>query len=637
MFVTVANGVVDVEQVRTGNEAVLRARYEEAIVLHTGGQGDECTDSAGKKAPGNFGYIEDGSAACPVVTQVNSTIGGDTGNALTRQCDTSYMTGLIGTVVFLPVFAVVWLLERELRSEREDEVMGLVVRQTQQANSEMERLIEGNRTLLTAIAAAPSVREFAQDRCSRYLGSLAGSLPHLHAILVLDLAGDPRCTDDPSRSTANYADRPYFRAALQSGGFVVGQYTLGRVEPSQILPMASVIRNEAGIAIGVAVVGLRLSHLQSIVGAWGLPENGSLTIADSEGTILARNPAPERFVGARIPEDFVTRWVRARSPGVEEVQSQDGTWRIIAYQPASVSPAGVYVSSGFARDEAFVAADSNWLWNLAVLAAGLLGAVVMSFVAAETLIRRPVNDLVGLAHAWSRREPAKVSRPIATTEFETVAASLDKMGMAMEERSRTAAKQQELLVAELHHRVKNLLGMVQAIGVQTATSVGAPREFNARFTERIQALSRTTEMLTVRQWEGLNLRDILQAEMDATPRSEAAELQGPDLSLPPQLAMPVTLIAHELATNAVKYGCLSQPDGRLAVAWTVAGECGREVLNLEWRERCPQPVSPGTGTGFGSKLIRRLLASVGTGGSQFENGGLVFSMRVELDQFQKAV
>lgn len=82
----------------------LRAKYEDAIVLHTGGKGDDCTNSAGQTAPGNFGYIEDGSAACPVVTQVDSTIGGDTGNALTKQCDTSYMTALIGTVVFLPVF-----------------------------------------------------------------------------------------------------------------------------------------------------------------------------------------------------------------------------------------------------------------------------------------------------------------------------------------------------------------------------------------------------------------------------------------------------------------------------------------------------------------------------------------------------
>lgn len=79
--------------------------------------------------------------------------------------------------------------------------------------------------------------------------------------------------------------------------------------------MAAPIRDESGAVVGVAVVGLRLSHLQSIVGSWALPENGSLTLADREGTILARNPLPDSFVGTAIPEEFVARCVRPPPTG----------------------------------------------------------------------------------------------------------------------------------------------------------------------------------------------------------------------------------------------------------------------------------------------------------------------------------
>ncbi|WP_181704990.1 HWE histidine kinase domain-containing protein [Chthonobacter rhizosphaerae] len=538
-------------------------------------------------------------------------------------------------LALLPVFAVVWLLEQELRQARHQEVRDLVARQTQQANSEMVRLTEGIRTLLTAVAASPSVVAFEREPCSAYVASLTRSLPHLRSILVLDLDGDVRCVDNARRPAANYRDRLYFTQALADDAFVTGVYTVGRTSGTAGLPMAQPLRGPDGRAIGVVAAVLNLGHIQGIVDAWAVPPNGSLTIADRNGVILARNPLPERFVGTAIPETFVTRWVRAAEPGVDEVTSQDGTRRVIAYNPATREPRGIYVSSGMARAEAYAVVDRNWVWNLAVLAAGVVGALATSVLAARVLIRRPVDDLVALAKAWAKGEPSSVPRPIATPEFETIALALDAMGQGIEERTSEAARHQELLVSELNHRVKNTLALVQAIGTQTAASVQDPAEFNVRFGERLRSLARTHDVLTRRNWSGVSLRELIEAEIAVTPAADRVTIEGPDIKLPPQLAVSISLIVHELATNAVKHGCLGRTGGELAVRWSRRDDPGAGTLDLSWSERCPTPVPPPTRTGFGSKLIQRTANSIGSAKSTFADTGLAFHLEVPLDGWLK--
>src|SRR5690348_16596199 len=120
---------------------------------------------------------------------------------------------IFAVIGLLPVFAVVGLLEIQLRDAREQEVREIVLRQSRQANSEIERLAEGMRTLLTAVVTAPVVTAPDPAGCSAYLAALVASLPQLSGIAVFDTAGDPVCQDAP-RPRRNYADRDYFRRAV---------------------------------------------------------------------------------------------------------------------------------------------------------------------------------------------------------------------------------------------------------------------------------------------------------------------------------------------------------------------------------------------------------------------------------------
>jgi two-component system CheB/CheR fusion protein len=170
-----------------------------------------------------------------------------------------------------------------------------------------------------------------------------------------------------------------------------------------------------------------------------------------------------------------------------------------------------------------------------------------------------------------------------------------------------ASAHRDLLMHELSHRVKNTLATVQAIGAQTFASTPDPAEFKTAFFERIIALSETHNLLTLSDWRGAALRDILYKELapfdsDGEPRWT---LTGKDVLLDSRTTLSLAMGMHELATNAAKYGALSNPGGHVTVTWRVDGSGERRTLNLRWVEAGGPLVEPPRRRGFGSRLIER--------------------------------
>jgi PAS domain S-box-containing protein len=175
---------------------------------------------------------------------------------------------------------------------------------------------------------------------------------------------------------------------------------------------------------------------------------------------------------------------------------------------------------------------------------------------------------------------------------------------------RRAEERQELLIRELHHRVRNTLATVQAIANSTIRSADSMEDFSDAFLGRINALARTHSLLTEDYWQAASLRDLLAAQLGPYQDGSAHQVQlnGPAVELPSEIAVPVSMAIHELTTNAAKHGSLSVEGGHLAVTWTVQGTGGAErTIHLEWRERNGPPVSPPTREGFGTRLLERVL------------------------------
>jgi len=170
-------------------------------------------------------------------------------------------------------------------------------------------------------------------------------------------------------------------------------------------------------------------------------------------------------------------------------------------------------------------------------------------------------------------------------------------------------KRQQLLVHELNHRVKNMLSTVQSVARQslTATELTAPAH---EFEERLMALAWTYDILTREHWEGASLREVIERTLapHAGRGLDRVRLDGPDLWLSPNRALSFALAFHELATNAVKYGALSNDAGRLKIDWRVVQDGTGRRLELIWTEEDGPPVRPPARRGFGSRLIERSLA-----------------------------
>jgi PAS domain S-box-containing protein len=164
------------------------------------------------------------------------------------------------------------------------------------------------------------------------------------------------------------------------------------------------------------------------------------------------------------------------------------------------------------------------------------------------------------------------------------------------------AAQREGLVAELDHRVKNVLASVQSLAAQSARRTVSLEVFLKTFFGRLEAMAAAHTLLTATRWRGAEIGHVAAAELGGLAQGQA-RWEGPDMVLSPRATHALTLALHELGANAVKYGALSTETGRIEVTWRASASGGFELV---WTERNGPIVNPPTRRGFGSTLLERV-------------------------------
>jgi two-component system CheB/CheR fusion protein len=194
-----------------------------------------------------------------------------------------------------------------------------------------------------------------------------------------------------------------------------------------------------------------------------------------------------------------------------------------------------------------------------------------------------------------------------------------------------AEEQQRVLLAELNHRVKNMLTVIGSIATQTLRSDDGGRE---AFLDRLNAVTRSYELVSRGQWNDVSLRDLVRQEIEPyqTDRTDRVDVDGPDVALKPKLALSLGRIIHELGANSAKHGSLSVPDGSLAISWATEKRSENSLV-LDWIERGGPRVAKPPRQGFGLTLIEREVTHSlgGTAKIEFEKVGLQVNLRVPLD------
>jgi two-component sensor histidine kinase len=277
----------------------------------------------------------------------------------------------------------------------------------------------------------------------------------------------------------------------------------------------------------------------------------TLSLLDGKGVVFGRVPNPKETVGKRATPSVLAEMQR-RSEAVFPTVSLEGVSLISGFAYSLLT--GWIVGAGI-TESSLVAP----LWrNLAIASA--IGGVLL---------------LIGLAFA------VRMAATIARGEM-----------------------LHDLLIEELNHRVKNTLAILQAIAVQTFRS--ATKAEREKFEGRLGALAEAHNLLSVDKWQGSELQDVIRRVLQPylLNNPERIRMFGPSVPLSPRLAVVLSMIIHEIATNAAKYGALSNDTGIIAIDWEVIHEF-KPKLRLIWTETGGPPVVVPVHRGFGSRLIER--------------------------------
>ena len=206
-----------------------------------------------------------------------------------------------------------------------------------------------------------------------------------------------------------------------------------------------------------------------------------------------------------------------------------------------------------------------------------------------------------------------VSAIAAQTAVAMDNARLHKAAHQEIEQRRRAEEANELLLHELKHRVKNTLATVQSVAMQTFRQ--APSAEKKTFNARLLALSEAHDLLTQRDWELVDVTHIIQRAVSpfAAQADRRFEISGPEVKISADRALQLAMVLHELATNGLKYGALSNLTGTVKIAWERQNEGDTDYLKIIWIETGGPQVSPPDRQGFGSRMISRALRGEGCG------------------------
>jgi two-component sensor histidine kinase len=534
----------------------------------------------------------------------------------------------VAVAALLPVVALLGYNEFSTRHQRDQEVEAQAAQSARQASSEVERILEGMHSLLIATATLPSVDELDRDACGAALTRIATQVAPIRTIFVLDISGMLVCDSLGTPAGRDFSDRAYFQQALKSPEFVVGGYTISRLSDAAVLPVAMQLRRK-GAVTGVLVTGIRLEWLDQRLKERGVLKGSAVTIADGDGVILARDPFPERFVGTRIPEAFQPL-IHASKPGIMEVVSQDGTSRILGYEPIRGAFNRLYVSAGVSKDEAFASVNRSTTIGVVSIIAGALLAFAASVFVGNRFILRPIFRIHDILERWRKGDVDARTGMAGKDELRRVGSALDGLLDELHDRQTMAEKLQtdkDLLVGELRHRIKNTLTVVQAIARQSFRPV-APTEYS-QFSDRLMALASGYDLLFSDSADEATIGDVTTRALaphvgTATNRVSAS---GEPIPLPSLMVLSLSMVIHELATNATKYGALANDNGRVEISWRAISD----RVEFIWIEKGGLEVVAPSREGFGSRLIRGAFPSGCRPKADFEfmPGGLIFKLEFD--------
>ena len=456
-----------------------------------------------------------------------------------------------GTTLPLIMFAagIVFYNYEQDRKDATQRVLGTVRSIRLVLDSEMQRMTGG----LQVLSLTNSLRNGDFDGFRRIATGFLEQYGRDGVVLVADRSGrqlfssvTPDAASLPPRNNRDIVEKVFATKRPQYSNLFVG------VVKKRLIVTVEVPVMRDGEVLYVISFSPPIEIFQAIIEKQRPGEDWTISIFDGEGINFARVPNPQETIGKKASPTLYAEMFR-RPEATFPTVSLEGIPLITSIARSSLT--GWTVAGGVAEGSLV-----GPLWrNLAI--ASVIGGILL---------------LVGLAFA------VRMATTIARGEM-----------------------LHDLLIEELNHRVKNTLAILQSIATQTFRS--ASRAEREKFEGRLGALAEAHNLLSTEKWQGSDLAEVIGRVLQpySLNNPERVRMFGPSVPLSPRLAVVLSMILHEIATNAAKYGALSNDSGTVVLDWEILEESTGRKLRLIWTEAGGPPVTAPVQRGFGSRLIER--------------------------------
>ncbi len=520
----------------------------------------------------------------------------------------------IALAIALPILAFVALLLVQLEDNERDALKGDTVQDAQALSRVIDRQLQDMATTLRLLSSSPELERndiatfFARTETVLRTDSLF--------VLLMEKDGQLRLNTrwplgKPLGKTGNIAA---LQSALDSGRIEASDVFVGSTARRWVYNVTLPLEHSpAGAALAVTQDA---DELAKLVTTEALPPGWSAAVLDKSGHVVAAGGPTTLAPGDAFNKNILPKLIA--SSGVYQddkvlpnavlgyAQISGWSWKAVVWGPIASAQASLM---------------STWRFLIYGGVTLLLIALIAVYALARQ-VRTTIQDIADMADRMGRGE---IVAPIDTSVIEAnqVAVALSNASF---DRSVTEDRL-HFVMHELVHRTKNLLALAQAMTRQLARQTDSVDTFQRAVADRLEGLARSIEVLTSEQWSGVSLRRVIDIHL-------ATFLQGPqqldvlgnDFLLKPEAVQNLGLVLHELATNSVKYGALSAPEGKITIEWTNEAAATGTMIRFVWTESGGPPVKPPSDTGFGTTVTKTHAAASFSGHVEvdFRPAGLVW-------------
>ncbi len=542
-----------------------------------------------------------------------------------RQVILSLRTAFLVTtlVSLIPAFLIILLTGLEHTRAQAASVRAEALRQVEAVAQIQNQTVSSVRNTLETLANLPGFLDSDYGHQEDVLASVLEKNAQLLNVTATDSNGV--VTVSPGLATGtDLSQRVHVRDALQTGGFVAGEFIFALVNNQPAIPYSFALHDRSGNLIGTLSVVYPLPIYAEFFDRLELPEETIMGMTDRNGTRLFFRPQKDtNTIGSPIKAEVWEAMSSGEDVGTLLLAGSDGMRRYYAYRRMYIDPGGdpyLYIVVGFPEKVAIEPARNALLRNLLYMVVVIVAAVIVALMLGSAVFGRGFEQLAATAFAISNGNlEARTTIPKGKTEISRLAGAIDDMACALETQARERAKEREriarsliekeTLLKEIHHRVKNNMQLILSIVHLQRSFTTDLNDFCDDLETRISAMAGVHEMLYESpDLSTINMRDFLpQLIRSASQSSARTDFKADvcDISLRLEYAIPLALIAAELINNATNYG--RSADGTAHGQVKLDREDSRLILTVsDEGEGFPNAYDPRESLSLGMRLVQSL-------------------------------